>query len=180
MIDSPSNREKAARGIMEAAGGKLLSFYLTTGETDWMAITEFDDGADLMSFTRRRSGLANVGLQDDFQSTWHFLPPGPGPSSSGATASTGLRITAAQSEPDRRTAERCLRRASGRRARKHSRVEWARCICGRQRVIQKLLAVPKLRVREYVEAGKVGPCAKRRHQRQAGMRVLQSHSHGHP
>ncbi|MEY9770180.1 GYD domain-containing protein [Sinorhizobium fredii] len=48
MIDNPSNREKAARGIMEAAGGKLHSFYLTTGETDWMAITEFDDGADLI------------------------------------------------------------------------------------------------------------------------------------
>lgn len=48
MIDNPSNREQAARSIMEAAGGKLLSFYLTTGETDWMAITEFDDGADLL------------------------------------------------------------------------------------------------------------------------------------
>ena len=48
MIDSPSDREKAARGIMEAAGGKLHSFYVTTGETDWMAITEFDDGADVV------------------------------------------------------------------------------------------------------------------------------------
>jgi uncharacterized protein with GYD domain len=48
MIDNPSDREKAARGIMEAAGGKLQSFYVTTGETDWMAITEFDDGADLI------------------------------------------------------------------------------------------------------------------------------------
>ena len=48
MIGNPSNREKAARGIMEAAGGKLHSFYLTTGESDWMAITEFDDGSDLI------------------------------------------------------------------------------------------------------------------------------------
>ncbi|MBD9638490.1 GYD domain-containing protein [Ensifer sp. ENS07] len=48
MIDNPSDREEAARGIMEAAGGKLRSFYLTTGETDWMAITEFEDGADLI------------------------------------------------------------------------------------------------------------------------------------
>ena len=51
MIDSPSNREKAARGIMEAAGGKLHSFYVTTGETDWMAIVEFGDGADLIPAT---------------------------------------------------------------------------------------------------------------------------------
>lgn len=48
MIDNPSDRETAARGIMEAAGGKLHSFYLTTGEADWMAIAEFDDGADLI------------------------------------------------------------------------------------------------------------------------------------
>jgi uncharacterized protein with GYD domain len=48
MIDNPSDREEAARSIMEAAGGKLHSFYVTTGETDWMAIVEFDNGADLV------------------------------------------------------------------------------------------------------------------------------------
>jgi uncharacterized protein with GYD domain len=48
MIDNPSDREEAARAIMEAAGGKLSSFYITTGETDWMAIVEFADGADLI------------------------------------------------------------------------------------------------------------------------------------
>jgi len=48
MIDNPSDREEAARAIMEAAGGKLHSFYITTGETDWMAIVEFADGADLI------------------------------------------------------------------------------------------------------------------------------------
>jgi uncharacterized protein with GYD domain len=48
MIDNPSDREEAARAIMEAAGGKLHSFYVTTGETDWMAFAEFADGADLI------------------------------------------------------------------------------------------------------------------------------------
>ena len=48
MVDAPSDREAGARGIMEAAGGKMLSFYVTTGETDWMAITEFADGADML------------------------------------------------------------------------------------------------------------------------------------
>ena len=48
MIDNPSDREAASRGIIEAAGGKLHSFYITTGETDWMAIVEFADGADLI------------------------------------------------------------------------------------------------------------------------------------
>jgi uncharacterized protein with GYD domain len=48
LIDNPSDREEAARALMEAAGGKLLSFYVTTGETDWMTIVEFADGADLI------------------------------------------------------------------------------------------------------------------------------------
>ena len=63
MIDNPSNREQAARGIMEAAGGKLHSFYVTTGETDWMAITEFNDGADLIPallVVSASGGVSNV------------------------------------------------------------------------------------------------------------------------
>ena len=48
MIDNPSDREAAARGIMEAAGGKVHSFYVTTGETDWMVIAEFADGVDMI------------------------------------------------------------------------------------------------------------------------------------
>ncbi|WP_202308217.1 GYD domain-containing protein [Mesorhizobium sp. L-8-10] len=48
MIDNPSDREEAARAIMEAAGGKQHSFYITTGETDWMVVAEFADGADLI------------------------------------------------------------------------------------------------------------------------------------
>ena len=48
MIDNPSDREAAARDIFEAAGGKLHSFYITTGETDWMAISEFADGANIL------------------------------------------------------------------------------------------------------------------------------------
>ena len=48
MIDSPSDGEKAAGALVEAAGGELLSFYVTTGETDWMVIAEFLDGADVV------------------------------------------------------------------------------------------------------------------------------------
>ena len=52
---------EAARGIMEAAGGKLRSYYVTTGETDWMAIAEFADGADLIPVVGGASGaVSNV------------------------------------------------------------------------------------------------------------------------
>ena len=63
MLDDPSDREAASRGIIEAAGGKMHSFYVTTGETDWMAIVEFDDGADMVPaflVTTASGGVSNV------------------------------------------------------------------------------------------------------------------------
>jgi uncharacterized protein with GYD domain len=48
MLESPSDREAAAAAIMKAAGGTQKAFYITTGDTDWMSIAEFDDGKDLL------------------------------------------------------------------------------------------------------------------------------------
>ena len=48
LIKNPSDREEAGRKIFQAAGAKLLSFYVTTGDTDWMAIVEAKDGVDLL------------------------------------------------------------------------------------------------------------------------------------
>ena len=48
LVASPEDREPAVRKLVEAAGAKLLNFYFTTGETDWMVIAEFADGADLI------------------------------------------------------------------------------------------------------------------------------------
>ncbi|SIS67373.1 Uncharacterized protein, contains GYD domain [Roseivivax lentus] len=49
MIDSPSDREAAARAVVEAAGGKLESFYMTTGDKDFSIKVTIDDAADLMA-----------------------------------------------------------------------------------------------------------------------------------
>jgi uncharacterized protein with GYD domain len=43
LVASPEDREPAVRKLVEAAGAKLLNFYFTTGETDFLIITETDE-----------------------------------------------------------------------------------------------------------------------------------------
>jgi uncharacterized protein with GYD domain len=43
MIANPEDRAEAARKLFEAAGGKLLAYYVTLGEYDLMTICEFPD-----------------------------------------------------------------------------------------------------------------------------------------
>jgi uncharacterized protein with GYD domain len=38
MIASPEDREAAIAKVVEKAGGKLLSYYLTFGDDDWLVI----------------------------------------------------------------------------------------------------------------------------------------------
>ena len=43
MIAHPSDRETATRALVEAAGGKLVTYLLTTGDNDFLMIVETDD-----------------------------------------------------------------------------------------------------------------------------------------
>ncbi len=49
MIEAPSDREAAARAVVEAAGGTLESFYLLTGENDFSIKVTIDDPTDLLA-----------------------------------------------------------------------------------------------------------------------------------
>ncbi len=49
LVEKPSDREAAARAIVEAAGGKLESFYLTTGDSDFAIKVTIDDAKDLIA-----------------------------------------------------------------------------------------------------------------------------------
>jgi uncharacterized protein with GYD domain len=40
MLAAPEDREVAVKKLIEAAGGKLVSFYVTTGDSDFVLITE--------------------------------------------------------------------------------------------------------------------------------------------
>lgn len=43
MMTSPEDREAALAKVFESAGGKLLAFYLTFGEDDFLSIAECPD-----------------------------------------------------------------------------------------------------------------------------------------
>jgi uncharacterized protein with GYD domain len=60
MISSPNDREAAARAIIEAAGGKLESFYLTTGATDFIFTASIDDVSDLLAGLMAAAGSGAI------------------------------------------------------------------------------------------------------------------------
>jgi uncharacterized protein with GYD domain len=43
LVSAPEDREPVVRKLIEGAGGKLLSFYFTTGDADFMVISEAND-----------------------------------------------------------------------------------------------------------------------------------------
>ncbi len=48
MVANPSDRGAANKAFVEASGGTLLGFYLTSGDYDFMLIVEVDDSAKLL------------------------------------------------------------------------------------------------------------------------------------
>jgi uncharacterized protein with GYD domain len=40
LLAAPEDRELAVRNLIEGTGGKVISFYFTTGETDFLLISE--------------------------------------------------------------------------------------------------------------------------------------------
>lgn len=43
MVAQSSDREAAVRPLVEGAGGKMIAYYATTGENDFLMILETDD-----------------------------------------------------------------------------------------------------------------------------------------
>src|SRR5262249_34554043 len=43
LVAAPEDREPAVRKLIEAVGGKLLNFYFTTGDCDFLIITEAEE-----------------------------------------------------------------------------------------------------------------------------------------
>jgi uncharacterized protein with GYD domain len=59
-IKGAANRVEAGEKLLEAMGGKLLSFYATLGEYDYVAIGEMPDDETGMSFLLALGSLGNV------------------------------------------------------------------------------------------------------------------------
>ena len=48
-LAKPEDRSEATRAIIEAGGGKVLGFYFTFGDYDFMVISEADSGQDVVA-----------------------------------------------------------------------------------------------------------------------------------
>jgi len=49
LLSAPEDREPAVRKLIEAAGGKVISFYFTTGGSDFLLVTEADEAESIIS-----------------------------------------------------------------------------------------------------------------------------------
>ncbi len=44
LVEKPSDRAKALESMIEQAGGKIVALYMTTGENDFVLVSEAPDG----------------------------------------------------------------------------------------------------------------------------------------
>jgi uncharacterized protein with GYD domain len=49
MVGKPEDREPEVRKLIEAAGGKLLTYFMTMGEYDFLIVMEGQDGQDVLA-----------------------------------------------------------------------------------------------------------------------------------
>jgi uncharacterized protein with GYD domain len=49
LVGAPEDREPAVRKLVEGAGGKLVSLYFTTGDTDFMLISEANEAESIIA-----------------------------------------------------------------------------------------------------------------------------------
>ena len=49
LVAAPEDREPAVRKLIEGAGGKLVSFYYTTGNTDFLLVTEANEAESIIA-----------------------------------------------------------------------------------------------------------------------------------
>jgi uncharacterized protein with GYD domain len=67
LVAAPEDREPAVRKLIEGAGGKLLSFYFTTGDTDFMVISEANEAESIIAamLAAEASGtISNLTMQE--------------------------------------------------------------------------------------------------------------------
>jgi len=49
LVAAPEDREPAVRKLIEGAGGKLVSFYFTTGDSDFLLISEANEAESIIA-----------------------------------------------------------------------------------------------------------------------------------
>jgi uncharacterized protein with GYD domain len=49
LVAAPEDREPVVRKLIEGVGGKLINFYFTTGDSDFLIITEADEAESIIA-----------------------------------------------------------------------------------------------------------------------------------
>ena len=49
LLAAPEDREPAVRKLIEGAGGKLINFYFTTGDADFLLVTEANEAESVIA-----------------------------------------------------------------------------------------------------------------------------------
>ena len=49
LVSAPEDREPVVRKLIEGAGGKLVNFYFTTGDTDFVVVSEANEGESIIA-----------------------------------------------------------------------------------------------------------------------------------
>ena len=49
LVAAPEDREPVVRKLIEGAGGKVVNFYFTTGDTDFLLITEATEAESIIA-----------------------------------------------------------------------------------------------------------------------------------
>ncbi len=60
MLKKPEDRSEQVRGLIEASGGKMLSYYMTFGDYDFIVITEAEDLQQVLSALLVAGGTGGV------------------------------------------------------------------------------------------------------------------------
>ena len=66
LISSPEDRSKAATGVIKAAGGKLLQYYMSFGDYDFVALAEYPGDEAAMASAM---AIGSVGHVTDLKTT---------------------------------------------------------------------------------------------------------------
>jgi uncharacterized protein with GYD domain len=60
LLGAPEDREPAVRKLIEAAGGKLINFYFTTGDSDFLLISEANDAESIIAALMGASAAGTI------------------------------------------------------------------------------------------------------------------------
>lgn len=60
MLSQPEDRQDPVEALLKAGGGKLLAYYVTMGESDFLLISEFDEQIDVVSVLMVAAGTGGV------------------------------------------------------------------------------------------------------------------------